>query len=630
METLVIDTDAVRRRLLEKVLEQRGHIAIAHSSMEAALAAYHRAPFPLVLTSRWLGPTDGLDVCRRIRAHPSPSTFLIVLAWDDAPEDVQAVLAAGADDYVTAPTCVDLLSLRIAFATRHVERTWTSALTVRTAMAALDQTTRTSEDVAMRLEQVQRPPSSAWHDDAGGIPFGFEQAPPISLPSPRAFLDAGASVDGPDLRTATTHEIRAPAQAVAGVIRRLLETDLTPEQRTLAEKARRSVETQLAIADGVIDASRLDSGHLALASLPFDLRALVDEVVAMLEPDATAKGVELTVRYAHAAPRRVIGDARRLRQILLTLAGNAVGFTRPGRVLINVRSEERTATDARIRITVTDRGPGLAADVLARLLDGTAATPTSMAEPQQTHGAPATSLAICKRLIDLMDGRIGATSEPGAGSTFWLAVRLPVIGEPEVSDQHTSPVSSRAAQDNPAPIRARVLVAEGDPLSREMTARMLAHLGCIVDVATSRAEAVLMLAQYDHDILFIAAPLAETGGVDVIAAARRHASRHGQVSIVVVGQHDDRERWLADGVTGYLSKPVTLRDIRVALARWSSPRDTTGPAPIEPDPDAASLDATPPRDVTRTQDTPAKAPPGRAQKTDKANRSGAVSRQVRV
>jgi CheY-like chemotaxis protein len=688
METLVIETDAVRRRLLEKILEQHGHTAVAHSSVEAALGAHDRAPFPLVLTSRRVGPTDGLEVCRQIRARPS--TFLIVLAWEDAPADVQAVFAAGADDYVAEPTRLDLLSLRVAFATRQIERAWASALTVRTVMAALDHTRRTSEEAATRLGQIQRLVSSPWDDaaegipigldnarsagdddidgipfgceqtspveDTGGIPFGFAQTSPCSplddgggipmgfehTPHAAASTDGthgrapdtelartraeGARVDSPELRTATTHEIRAPAQAVSAVIRHLLETDLTPEQRELAEKARRSVETQLEIADGIIDASRLDSGQLTLASMPFDLRVLVDEVVAVLEPDARAKGIELTVRHAHAAPRHVIGDARRLRQILLTLAGNAVAFTSQGQVLINVRSEERTATDARFRITVTDSGPGLAEDALARLLGETDVT----SAPRQTRAAPAMSLAICQRLVELMGGRIGATSEPGTGSTFWVAVRLPVIGEPEISDRNTKSVPRRQPPDAPTPIRARVLVAEGDPLSQTMATRMLAHLGCIVDVATTGPEAVLMLAQHDHDIVFIDGQLAETGSLDVIAEARRHAEGNAHVSIIVVSRHDDRERWLGAGVAGYLRKPVTLRDLRAALARWCSPPDTAAPARGERERDTARLDAAPPPDASRVHGTPTQTRPGRIEKTDDAPRSPARGQQVQA
>lgn len=452
METLVIEDDAVRRRLLEKVLEQRGHTVVAHSNVETALGAHERAPFPLVLTSRRLANDDGLEVCRRVRALSSPSTFVMVLAWDDEATDAEAVLAAGADDYFTAPTRLDLLALRLAFATRQLERAWSAAVTVRTAMAALDEARATSEATRATLQRTRRLLSSPWDDvtegipmglphierteDADGIPCGLEQTPPECV---RGHADADDDDGG--IPTGFEH-VPHPDSLVDGLPIGL--EAATPGVRGAPEPAPPPA-SPTSVAAGEPTAAHADPPAAEVGGqrgrIRFDLRGLVDEAVGALQPEATRKGIDLTVRHALAAPRHVLGDAHRIRQILLHLVGNAVEATNRGQVLINVRSEERNATDARFRITVADNGPGLPEDRLARLLHGPATATASMC-----------GLAASKRLVEAMDGRIGATSKPGAGSTFWFTVQLELTEAPTIARPATAlgPVGQNLPGAQPA------------------------------------------------------------------------------------------------------------------------------------------------------------------------------------
>lgn len=226
-----------------------------------------------------------------------------------------------------------------------------------------------------------------------------------------------------------SHEIRTPMNGILGMNALLLETHLSDRQREYAEAIRVSAEALLALINDILDFSRIEAGRLTIEPAPFDLAAAVEDVALLLAPQAEQKGLEFAVRYDPWAPRLVIGDAGRIRQILVNLAGNAIKFTETGHVLIAVsgRAEGNRAT---LRIAVEDTGIGIAAEQLPNLFQEFSQAESSRS---RKYGGTGLGLAISQRLAEAMGGRIHVRSAPGAGSTFELELTLPLAPGPQAA-----------------------------------------------------------------------------------------------------------------------------------------------------------------------------------------------------
>ena len=222
-----------------------------------------------------------------------------------------------------------------------------------------------------------------------------------------------------------SHEVRTPLNGILGMADLLLDTSLTPEQRTYARAVKTSGDALLGLIEEILDFSKIEAGRLDIESVPFDLPALVTDVVELIAPRAQAKGIEIAADVGDDVPRMVAGDAARLRQVLLNLAGNAVKFTDAGGVAVVV---ERAAGD-RIRFEISDTGPGVGPELQQRIFrefeqgDGTLA---------RRHGGTGLGLAIAARIVERMDGEIALDSSD-AGSRFSFSLDLPRVEESQAS-----------------------------------------------------------------------------------------------------------------------------------------------------------------------------------------------------
>ncbi len=368
-----------------------------------------------------------------------------------------------------------------------------------------------------------------------------------------------------------SHEFRTPINATMGVAQILKREALSSRQDKLIDVIFKSGKNLQRMVDDVLNFSRLEVGKMEIKEDVFDLKKLISEIVFSIKYQLEDKDVSLNIDYTQKIPKLLIGDMLRVRQILLNLITNAIKFTEQGKIILNVVCKPLSADQMSVTTNISDTGCGIPADKLSDIFQRFTQVEYSYS---RRHEGAGLGLAICKQLVEAMNGSIGVQSKLGEGSNFHFTIPFRLAKENqhslETNRQGTISISS---PQNKVSLAAHVLLVEDNVLNQIVAREMISRTGCTVDVAKNAEVALEKLSHNTHDIILTDIGLPGMDGIELIRAIRKNETGPKKMPIIAVTAHvleEDRNKCIAAGANGVLLKPIIQEELLETLINYCS------------------------------------------------------------